>query len=274
MARTVTIRLILGMLLIAAAGMKLYGLNTSAMPSVGWFAQPWVQLAAAEWELVLGFWLISGSFAKGSWFAALGTFLTFAGVSASLGIDGAASCGCLGAVHANPWWAFGVDAMAVVLLAIGHPKRVSRTESNWRPLRVGLEWGIIAVVLMLGLSAIGAAVYGTPEAALAHLRGESLTIDEPYLDFGIANPGDEISRIATVRNMTDHPIRILVGTSDCNCTTLKDLPANIEPGKSAAISIDLYTPPSKSGRLTRRVFLRTNDPVQPVVRFSIGCLVE
>ena len=93
---TVSVRVGIGLLLIVAAGLKLYGLGVSAMASVGWFAQPWIQLAAAEWELVLGLWLISSAYPKASWFAAIGTFLAFAGVSASLGINGVASCGCLG----------------------------------------------------------------------------------------------------------------------------------------------------------------------------------
>ena len=48
------VRCVVGVVLLAAAGLKLYGLGVSAVPRVGWFAQPWVQLAAAEWELALG----------------------------------------------------------------------------------------------------------------------------------------------------------------------------------------------------------------------------
>ncbi len=40
MMRNFTIRIVLGSLLIAAAGVKLYGLGVSAMPQIGWFAQP------------------------------------------------------------------------------------------------------------------------------------------------------------------------------------------------------------------------------------------
>lgn len=111
------IRFGLGLLLIAAAGLKLYGLRVSAMPHLGWFSQPWVQLAAAEWELILGLWLLSGSHPQASWFAALVTFVAFAGVSAYLGFSGVASCGCLGAVQASPWSAFGIDLVGVTICA-------------------------------------------------------------------------------------------------------------------------------------------------------------
>ena len=88
--RSTIVRISLGVLLIAAAGLKLYGLGVSAIPRVGWFAQPWVQLAAAEWELVLGFWLVSGSAPRLSWMAAVLTFASFAAISGYLGWIGVA----------------------------------------------------------------------------------------------------------------------------------------------------------------------------------------
>src|SRR2546423_6451670 len=94
--RHVIVRTALGLLLLTAAGLKLYGLGVSAVPRVGWFAQPWVQLTAAEWEIVLGLWLLSGAYPLGAWVAALGKFVAFAGVSGYLGAVGVASCGCFG----------------------------------------------------------------------------------------------------------------------------------------------------------------------------------
>ena len=82
--RFTAVRLTLGALLLAAAGLKLYGLSVSAVPQVGWFAQPWVQLAAVEWELILGLWLLSGTRQRGAWLAAIITIVAFAGVSGYL----------------------------------------------------------------------------------------------------------------------------------------------------------------------------------------------
>ena len=173
------IRVTLGILLLAAAGLKLYGLGVSAMPAVGWFAQSWVQLAAAEWELVLGLWLISGAYPKASWFAALGTFLTFAGVSAYLGFSGAASCGCLGAIQTSPWWAFSVDVLALVLLAVSRPKHQPGSANAGRAALVGT----VAVLLAISTGA-AAWLFGSPEVALARLRGASLTVTPEQLDLG------------------------------------------------------------------------------------------
>src|SRR4051794_3958192 len=96
----------LGILLLATAGFKLYGLRTPGMPTIGWLENTWAVLAAGEWELVLGAWLLCGVTPRISWLGALLTFITFAVISGYLGWVGVASCGCLGAVKANPWWLF------------------------------------------------------------------------------------------------------------------------------------------------------------------------
>jgi hypothetical protein len=272
--RSAIVRWALGGLLLATAGLKLYGLGVSAVPRVGWFAQPGVQLTAAEWEVVLGLWLVTGAYPAGGWAAAVGTFLAFAGVSGYLGATGVTACGCLGAVPASPRWAFGADAAALVLLAVGRPRRGAVPTGELRPAaRAGLIWVGGVAAFLVGLTAAGAGVYGSPDAALARLRGESLVVG-PYLDLGAGKPGEYLEAAATVRNVTDHPIRLYGGTSDCSCTTLRDLPVTIEPGGSVAVGIQLHIPSAESGRLTRTVFLRTDAPGQPTARFAIGCRVE
>ena len=101
--------------------MKLYGLNVTPFAQYGRLMSPTVQFAAVEWEIILGVWLLSGHNPVGAWFAALFTFLTFAGVSLHLGMIGQASCGCFGTLKASPWHAFTVDVMALVLLGIVRP---------------------------------------------------------------------------------------------------------------------------------------------------------
>src|SRR5581483_11614716 len=76
------VRVLLGILLLAAGALKLYGVRVSAVPRLGWFAQPQVWVATGVWEFVLGFWLLSGAQRALSWLAATGTFVAFAGVSA------------------------------------------------------------------------------------------------------------------------------------------------------------------------------------------------
>jgi hypothetical protein len=267
------IRVSLGTLLLAAAGLKLYGLAISPLPRVGWFAEPWVQLAVAEWELILGLWLISGANPFSSWLAAVATFLSFAGVSAYLGAVGVASCGCFGTIHASPWWAFAIDLAAIVMLAIGRP-RPDEQSSSRAVNRDGLKWVAGSAALLVCLTSAAVIAYGSPEAALARLRGESFSVANSYLDFGSGKPGESLKATATVHNWTGRPVRIIGGTSDCSCTTLGDLPLSINPHDSNGLHVHLTVPGSAQGRLTRTVFLRTDSPEQPLVLFRIGCRIE
>jgi hypothetical protein len=274
-SRSAVVRVGLGLLLIAAAGLKLYGLGVSAVPQVGWFAQPWVQLAVAEWELVLGLWLISGAAARLSWWAALFTFAAFAAVSGYLGSIGVASCGCFGTIQASPWWAFGVDVAALALLAVGCPRAENVSPGSiHRAMPEGLKWVGGAAALLVGLATVATLAYGSPAAALARLRGESLTVADPYLDFGTGKPGNKLEATATIRNWSDRPVRLIGGTSDCSCTALADLPLTVEPGGFARLQIQLNVPVTAQGQLTRTVFLYTDCPDQPAVSFRIGCRVE
>jgi hypothetical protein len=216
MSRRFTIvRIALGGLLLAAAGLKLYGLSVSAIPRVGWFSQPWVQIAAAEWEVILGLWLLSGSYPRGAWLAALATFAAFAAVSGYLGWIGVASCGCFGVIKASPWWAFGLDAAVIVLLFICRPLRLTAMPVGTRErVPEGVKWLGGAVVLLVGLTAVATVVYGSPAAALARLRGEVVTVADPYLDFGSGKAGESLEAAATIHNWSNRPVSLVGSTSD------------------------------------------------------------
>lgn len=256
------------MFLLVTAGLKLYGLGASDASRAGWFTEPWVQLLAAEWELVLGAWLLSAWQVRWSWLAALVTFVLFAGVSGYLGWVGVASCGCLGVVKTNPWQMFVADVVAITALAVSRPKGEAVSPA-------GAERGtwVAALGLVLGVATAGSAwLFGSPDVALARLRGHTLTATHP--DFGTGKPGDVLEATTTVRNLTDRPVRLVGGTSDCSCTVLGDLPRTVEPHGAVTLSVSLHVPPSERGRLTRTVFLRTDDPAQQIVPFAIGCRIE
>jgi hypothetical protein len=70
-----------------------------------------------EFELALGIWLVAGLFKRLAWFAALLCFSLFCCVTLYKALTGAASCGCFGTAHVNPWVTlFAIDLPAVALL--------------------------------------------------------------------------------------------------------------------------------------------------------------
>ena len=264
-----TVRVVLGGLLIATAAAKLNGLGVTAVPQIGWFAQPWVQLAAAEWEVVLGLWLVAGAYPLCSWAAAIATFAAFAAVSGSLGWSGVASCGCFGLVEASPWWAFGVDVTALAALSLARP-----AGKNVPPSRAVLVTAGATVALLVAAVAVGSAVYGSPQAALARLRGEPITVTPVPVDLGTGTPGMKLESRVEVKNWSDRTVRLVGGTSDCSCVTHRDLPVAIPPGESRWVTIEMRVPPANSGRLTKRAELFTDHDRQPLVHLTIGCWVE
>jgi hypothetical protein len=258
-------------LLLVAAGLKLSGVNASAAPAVGWFAEPQAHLLVAEWELILGAWLLSGIGVRASWIAALMTFVVFAGVSSYLGLVGATSCGCLGAVKVNPWWTFGVDVLAVVVLAASRPK-ADAVESP-RFLRTACLWVSSVALASAVLVAAGGLVFGSVEMAVAKLRGDTIAIT-PSIDLGSGKPGETLEATATVINYTSEPVRLIGGTTDCSCATIDDFPLTVPPGNKASFRVRLTVVPGKGGQTSRVATVRTDCPSRPVIQFRIGYHVE
>jgi hypothetical protein len=78
-----------------------------------------------ELELALGLWLLSGLFPKVAWLASLACFSFFSSITLYKGLTGAASCGCFGSVHVNPWITLlAIDLPAVVALSVFRPRSV------------------------------------------------------------------------------------------------------------------------------------------------------
>ena len=268
--RSAIVRVSVGVLLLATAALKLYGLSVSAVPQVGWFSQPQVQLIAAEWELVLGAWLLSGIGGRASWVAALVTFAAFAGVSGYLGWQGVALCGCFGIIQANPWWAFGVDAAILAALAVSRPM-AEVTDAPFA--RVAGVWaGSVAIVcaLLVGVSSLA---FGSVEATLAKLRGETVSAGTGYVDFGSGKPGETLTASATVANWTNEPVRLVGGTSDCSCATTDDFPVVVPPNGKVSFRIRLKVLSDSGGQLTRTITVRTDHAERPQLTFRIGCKV-
>ena len=266
------VAVVLGLVLIAAAGLKLYGLRVSPVPAVGSFASPRLGVAVAAWEIVLGLWLIA-RFDALAWLAALGTFGSFAAVSGYFGFVGVANCGCFGAVKTSPWAAFGVDLAALVLLVLIRPRRADFVDS---PFRIHTAGKVLAFMLAAFAVAWGVAVlaFGSTEQALAKLRGEHIGLSAGYLDFGEGTAGQRLNASIGVTNYSESPLRIYGGTSDCSCTATQNLPLTIPPGETAEVTVQLKVPKAGTGQMTRKVWLLTDSPEQQKVLFRIGCRVN
>jgi hypothetical protein len=116
---------VLGILLLIAAVLKGRQLLTEPVANSDiWSYRP-LLILTVELELALAIWLLSGLFKKAAWLGALACFSFFSIITLYKAVTGAASCGCFGSVHVNPWITlFAIDLPAVLALSIFRPKPV------------------------------------------------------------------------------------------------------------------------------------------------------
>jgi len=92
-----------GLTLIVASLLKAHQVLTEPIISKGFWESWLFFVIQIPLELGLGIWLVSGLFRKAGWLIAVLAFGAFIVVTLHKGLIGAASCGCFGRVHVNPW---------------------------------------------------------------------------------------------------------------------------------------------------------------------------
>jgi len=114
---------LLAALLLIAAALKGWQLLTEPVANNDiWSYRPFL-IFTVVFELALGLWLLSDLVKKAAWLIALLCFATFAAITLYKGLTGAASCGCFGKIHVNPWITLlTIDLPAVLALLIFHPQ--------------------------------------------------------------------------------------------------------------------------------------------------------
>jgi hypothetical protein len=116
------VSVLLGALLLVAAALKTHQLATEPIAGNGLLESRWFLAAVVQFEILLGFWLISGVFPCAAWWVALLTFGAFTVVAAAKGIAGEPSCGCFGRVETSPWLTLTIDVAAVLALSCAVPR--------------------------------------------------------------------------------------------------------------------------------------------------------
>jgi hypothetical protein len=256
----------LGLLLVVAAALKFYGLQVSAITISAPVFDPQLQMAALNWELLLGGCLVLLVFPWGTWLAAVGTFVVFAATSIYLGWLGQARCGCFGSIEATPWHALAVDVGALAALVWGRPQMwplPGRAEAAPLAAVVG------GVAILSGIAAgTGMAVFGSVDAAVAYFRRETVSVRPRVLDLGAVEAGSVAEASVEVINRSDRAVKIVGGTSDCSCVATGALPVVVEARSTLAIPVRVRLPRTE-GQFNRKAILWTADETVGVIVFPI-----
>ena len=96
------VRILAAVVLLTAAGLKTHQLATEPILAKTWLDNRWLLMAAVEFELFFGLWLLWNNLPRLTWLAALGCFSLFTCISLYKASAGYTSCGCLGAMKTSP----------------------------------------------------------------------------------------------------------------------------------------------------------------------------
>jgi hypothetical protein len=257
------VRVALGGLILAAAGMKAYALALDPLVQDWFLASPRLLIAVIEAEVLLGLWLLSGWSPRAGWVAALGFFAVMAGTSLYLAATGQTSCGCFGQVPVNPWLTFAVDLTAIGALVLFRPLCGGRLAPNAWMSRL-LRSAIGAIVLLSLLAGGAVLAFGDPLEALARMRGDSITVQPSVSDVGEGETGTERTFRIQLANHTDRPVRFVGGTTTCSCIATESLPLLLGERETKAIDVSVRFRGSP-GRFQHTFVLLTDAEEQPAV---------
>jgi len=127
-----------------------------------------------------------------------------------------------------------------------------------------VEWRISLAVLMALLAAAPVSVIaGGPRVSLATAEH----------DLGEVLYGHTKSFTVVVSNKGDQPLEIKGLRTSCGCTRVDTSKRSILPGDQALLTISFNATGIAPGRITKTVFIDTNDPAQSVSEFRFFALV-
>jgi hypothetical protein len=121
-----------------------------------------------------------------------------------------------------------------------------------------------ALLVAVGLLAATAAA---EDAAAPRIR-----VEPESFDFGNALPGKTLRKDFTVRNFGDVALVIEGVSTTCGCTAALPEERRVEPGGSTLLRVTFETR-RYSGRVERRVIVRSNDPKRPVAEVRVSATV-
>jgi len=164
------VRILLGLALLTAAGLKGHQLATEPTLATGVLDSRWFLVGLVEFELLFGLWLIANIHPRLSWGLVLACFACFGSISGFKALSGETSCGCFGRVAINPWYTLAIDVLAVLALLRWRPIGVSSRgvasmmSARFRLVSTATVWGVVSAPLLV--------VAGSYEAATVAEAGE------------------------------------------------------------------------------------------------------
>jgi hypothetical protein len=119
----------------------------------------------------------------------------------------------------------------------------------------------------LAAVALLAAAAAAEEKAAPRIR-----VEPESFDFGNALPDKILRKDFSIRNFGDAALVIETVSTTCGCTAALPEERRVEPGGSTLLRVTFETR-RYSGKVERRVIVRSNDPKTPVAEVRVSATV-
>ncbi len=122
-------------------------------------------------------------------------------------------------------------------------------------------------LLAAGLLLATAAARAGDEAPAPRIR-----VEPERFDFGDVLPGKTLRKEFTIRNFGNAPLELENVSTTCGCTAALAGAKRVEPGGSTSLRVTFETR-RFSGKVERKVLVRSNDPRTPLLEVKLGATV-
>ena len=112
-----------------------------------------------------------------------------------------------------------------------------------------------------------------PGLLSARPKGPRLELKETAYDFGQVKEGDIVTHVFIFKNIGDEPLMINRVRTTCGCTAVLLSQKTLNPGEKGKLEVKFNTR-GYEGRLSRYIYLETNDPRQPKVQITIKATIQ
>jgi len=128
--------------------------------------------------------------------------------------------------------------------------------------------GLLLALLALFAAAPAFAGEASPAPEDEAARAPRVEFDEITFDFGTMYQQEEVSQSFVFRNVGAVPLKILNVRSTCGCTAALPDKRELAVGEEASIKTTFRSGAMRN-RVTKHVYVDTNDPAQPRVTLTI-----
>jgi hypothetical protein len=106
------------------------------------------------------------------------------------------------------------------------------------------------------------------EKPAASAKGPRIAVEPASFDFGKALQNKSLQKEFSVRNYGSEDLTIAGVSTTCGCTAALTESKTVKPGGSTPLRVTLDTR-TYSGRLVRKVLVRSNDPAKPLLEVQV-----